>query len=219
MSASEPDGRTARARATRARVTAAATELFVAAGYGATSVNAIAARAGVGEQTVYYAFGTKRAVLTAALDVAVAGDDEPIPTLERPWVREALAEQDPVEQIRRQVEGAGAIHLRAAALLDVVRSAAASDPDLAEVWADNVDRRLTVQRVFAEALAAKGALREELTVGDAADIALASLAPETYNLLVTGRGWPHARWQRWTTGALVHHLTTRACRNGGSEFV
>ncbi|MFC7713477.1 TetR/AcrR family transcriptional regulator [Nonomuraea recticatena] len=156
MSASKPDGRTARARATRARVTAAATELFVAAGYGATSVNAIAARAGVGEQTVYYAFGAKRAVLTAALDVAVAGDDEPIPTLERPWVREALAEPDPVEQIRRQVEGAGAIHLRAAALLDVVRSAAASDPDLAEVWADNVDRRLTVQRVFAEALAAKG---------------------------------------------------------------
>ncbi|MCN0179275.1 TetR/AcrR family transcriptional regulator [Salinispora arenicola] len=110
------DGRTARSRSTRTRITTAATELFTTAGYSSTSVAAIAARAGVSEQSVYYSFGTKRAILTAALDLAIAGDDEPVPTLERPWVRAALAEPDPHGQIRRQVAGAADVYRRTAPL-------------------------------------------------------------------------------------------------------
>ncbi|GGO08664.1 TetR family transcriptional regulator [Microbispora rosea subsp. aerata] len=201
------DGRAARARTTRARIVAAATELFTTAGYTATSITAIAAKAGVSEPTVYYSFGTKRAILTTALDLAVAGDDEPIPTLQRPWVRDALADPDPLGQLRRQVAGAAAIYLRAAPLLDVVRSAATTDPDLAEVWSANIRQRLTVQRVFADALARKNALRDGLTAEDAADIALATLSPETYNLLVNDRGWSHRRWQDWATDALTRLLT------------
>lgn len=202
------DGRKARARATRSRITIAAIELFTTAGYVATSIGAIAAKAGVSEQSVYYTFGTKRAVLTAALDLTVAGDDEAVPTLERQWVRDALAAPDPVEQLRRQVGGAGDIYLRAAPLLDVVRSAATADVDLAEVWATNLRQRLTVQRVFAEALARKTRLRDGLTADDAADIALAVLAPETYNLLVANRAWEHARWQAWAVDALLLQFTT-----------
>ncbi|MEU7897354.1 helix-turn-helix domain-containing protein [Nonomuraea sp. NPDC049152] len=202
------DGRTARARATRARITAAASDLFTTAGYTTTSISAIAAKAGVGEQTVYYTFGTKRAILTAALDLAAAGDDEPIATLERPWARDAIADPDPRGQIRRQVAGAGDIYLRAAPLLDVVRSAATTDPDLAEVWATNIQQRLIVQRVFAESLAGKTPLRDGLTVDAAADIALALLSPETYNLLVNDRGWDHLRWQAWAVDALANLLTT-----------
>ncbi|MGN9839707.1 TetR/AcrR family transcriptional regulator [Nonomuraea sp. H19] len=202
------DGRTARARSTRARITAAATDLFTTAGYTTTSITAIADKAGVSEQTVYYAFGTKRAILTTALDLAIAGDDEPIPTLERPWVHQALADPDPLGHIRRQVAGAGDIYLRAAPLLDVVRSAATTDPDLAEVWAANIQQRLTVQRVFAEALARKAPLRSGLTADAAADIALAILSPETYNLLAGNRGWEHARWQAWAADALIALLMT-----------
>ncbi|GAA3137629.1 TetR/AcrR family transcriptional regulator [Planomonospora alba] len=202
------DGRSARARATRARIVAAATGLFTTAGYTATSITAIAAEAGVSEQTVYYAFGTKRAVLATALDLAVAGDDEPVPTLERPWVRDALADPDPLGQIRRQVAGAGDIYLRAAPLLDVVRSAATTDPDLAGVWAVNVRQRLTVMRVFMDALARKTPLRDGLDTDTASDIALAVLSPETYNLLVGERGWEHARWQAWAADALGRLLTT-----------
>jgi len=202
------DGRSARARTTRARITTAAAELFTTAGYTATSINAIAARAGVSEQTVYYAFGTKRTVLSTALDLAVAGDDDPIPTLERRWVRDALADPDPLGQISRQVAGAGDIYVRAARLLDVVRSAAATDPDLAEVWAANIEQRLAVQRVFADALARKTPLREGLSADAAADIALTALSPETYNLLVGNRGWEHSRWQAWAADALRRLLTT-----------
>jgi AcrR family transcriptional regulator len=201
------DGRSARARTTRARITTAAAELFTTAGYTATSINAIAARAGVSEQTVYYAFGTKRAILSTALDLAIAGDDEPIPTLERPWVRDALADPDPLGQIRSQVAGAGDIYLRAAPLLDVVRSAAVTDSDLAEVWAANIQQRHVVLCTFADALARKTPLREGLSVDAAADIALTTLSPETYNLLVGTRGWEHSRWQTWAADALKRLLT------------
>ncbi|UBU08926.1 TetR/AcrR family transcriptional regulator [Nonomuraea gerenzanensis] len=202
------DGRAARARSTKARIIAAATELFTTHGYAATSVTAIAAEAAVGEQTVYYAFGHKRAILSAALDVAVAGDDEPVPTLDRPWARAAIADPDPLAQLRRQVSGAAEILLRAARLLDVVRSAAITDPDLAGVWDTNVRQRLTVQRVFADALAGKTALRAGLTPETAADIALATLSPETYNLLVHGRGWSAEQWRDWALDALTGMLTT-----------
>lgn len=202
------DGRTARSRSTRARITAAATELFTTAGYGTTSIAAIAARAGVSEQSVYYSFGTKRAVLTAALDLAIAGDDEPVPTLERPWVRAALADPDPREQIRRQVAGAADIYRRAAPLLDVVRGAATADADLVEAWATNLEQRLTVQRVFADALARKTPLPAGMTVDTAADTALAILSPETYHLLVHHQGWEHTRWQDWATNVLQRLLTT-----------
>lgn len=201
------DGRAARARATRTRITTAATDLFTTAGYTTTSITAIAAKAGVSEQTVYYAFSTKRAILATALDQAVAGDDETVPTLERPWARAAIDDPDPTGQLRRQVAGAADIYLRAAPLLDVVRSAT-TDPDLAEIWATNIQQRLTVQRVFADALARKTPLRDGLTAEAAADIALAVLSPETYNLLVHTRGWSHGRWRDWAVDALIGMLTT-----------
>lgn len=201
------DGRTARARATQARIITAATELFITAGYAATSVETIAATAKVGVQTVYYAFGTKRAILAAALDRAVAGDDEPVTTLERPWARQALATADPIEQLRLQVAGAADIYTRAATLLDVVRSAAATDTDLAQTWDTNIEQRHTVQHAFATALAHKTALRPGLTIDAAADTALATLSPETYNLLITHRGWTPTRWKTWALDALTRQLT------------
>ena len=45
----------------------------------------------VSPATVELVFGTKAALLDAVVDVALAGDDEPVPVLERGWVH-ALAE-------------------------------------------------------------------------------------------------------------------------------
>ncbi|WP_433789391.1 TetR/AcrR family transcriptional regulator [Actinoplanes sp. CA-252034] len=193
------DGRAERARATRARITAAAAATFTASGYATTSINAIAAAAGVSEQTVYYSFGNKRAVLVAALDQAIAGDDEPIPTLDRPWVHAALAEPDPHRQIALQVAGVGEVLRRAARLLDIIRNAAA-DPDLAEVCTTSINHHREVQRVFAASLAGKTPLRTDEAA--AADTAVALLSPETYLLLVDHWGWPHDRWRAWAADCL-----------------
>ncbi|GAA1855834.1 hypothetical protein GCM10009836_40000 [Pseudonocardia ailaonensis] len=98
------DGRTPRAyrsprraeqaRRTRDRVLAAAAAEFAARGYAGATVKAIAAAAGVSVQAVEQRFGTKAALLKGAIDVAIAGDGEPVAVLERPWARAAAEAPD-----------------------------------------------------------------------------------------------------------------------------
>ena len=80
---------------TRLAVLDAARELFTAQGYMATTVDEIAGRAGVSKPTVFAAAGSKQAILKQLRDIALAGDDEPVPVAQRPWYQEALAEPDP----------------------------------------------------------------------------------------------------------------------------
>ena len=85
MSTRTRAARTERAMATRQRVVAAATPLFVRDGYVETTMAGIARAAGVAVQTLYLSFGSKAAVLEAAL--AVEPDDQP-----NEWLAELGAE-------------------------------------------------------------------------------------------------------------------------------
>ena len=86
--------RQAQAAATRERIAEAARRLFGVAGYGSTSIEAIAAEAGVAVRTVYSAFGTKREILSLICEQ----------WLERAQAREqageVLAEPDPARRLR-----------------------------------------------------------------------------------------------------------------------
>ncbi len=73
---------------------AAARQLFIAQGYGATTVEQIAQHAGVSKPTVFSAVGNKQMVLRAVRDVAIAGDDEPVPVAKRPATDRIRAEPD-----------------------------------------------------------------------------------------------------------------------------
>ncbi|MGX2993216.1 TetR/AcrR family transcriptional regulator [Streptomyces sp. JNUCC 64] len=208
MTAAAPLTRAEKARRTRLRMLEAATALFTERGWTGTTVEGVARAAGVGVQTVYFTFGTKRTLLKEVLDTAVAGDADPSATLDRPWAREVLAAPDPADQLARQAAGARRVLRRAAPVLEVVRTAAASDTELAELWRDTEERRRAVQLRFAQALVTKtgGALRDGHDAGSAADVAFAVLGPETYGLLVGARGWSPARWERWAADALVRQL-------------
>src|SRR5258708_14497539 len=81
--------RDAQARRTRQRVLDAATAVFLDRGYGGATIRAIAAEAKVSVPTVEALFGTKARVLKAAIDVAIAGDDEPVAVLDRSWAADA----------------------------------------------------------------------------------------------------------------------------------
>ncbi len=197
--------RAAKAAANRAKMLAAARELFVTRGYTPTTMKAIAEQAGMAVQTLYFTFATKRAILSELLDVEIAGDTEPVATMDRPWFAAALA-APPREQIRDQVAAAATIYARVGTLLEVIRSAAATDPELAELWETNIAQRHLVQLRLAEALAAKTSLRGGIDAARAADIALAVLAPETYRLLVHERGWSADNWAAWATDALILQL-------------
>src|SRR3954447_9229018 len=88
------DVRRARAESTRLTIVRAATELFVADGYGPTSVEAVAGAASVSRATVFTSVGGKAALLRAAYDVAIVGDDQPVPLPERPWARPVAEARD-----------------------------------------------------------------------------------------------------------------------------
>src|SRR6516225_1423420 len=86
--------RQAQARQTRAATLAAARARFLDHGYAATTIGQIAADAGVSVETVYKAFANKAGLLKAIFDVAIVGDDEPIPLEQREMVARINAEPD-----------------------------------------------------------------------------------------------------------------------------
>ncbi|MFI5912002.1 helix-turn-helix domain-containing protein [Dactylosporangium sp. NPDC051541] len=201
--------RSTRSRATRRNVVTAAADLFIANGYGATTLEQIAERAGVAVQTVYFHFGNKRTVLKEAVDMAAVGDDEPVPLMGRPWWRRLRQERDPARIVAAWVRNSREILGRVGPIMSVVRDAAAADPDMAAQWAANRDQRATAMRYLAGLLAERGGLRPGLTVETATDAAYALLSIEVYLLLTADRGWTPAQWQRWATeqvtAALLRH--------------
>ena len=198
--------RAEKAQANRQRMRAAAQTLFTSRGYSATSMQAIADEAGMAVQTLYFTFRTKRALLSELLDVAIAGDDEPVPTLERPRVLAAIDNPDPVAQLRELAGIAREIYERVAPVLQVVAHAAPGDPEIHELWMTNNAQRAVVMEHFITALATKTPLRDGLDTPMAIDIALALQSPEMYQFFTTRRGWSPTRWEHWTADALVTQL-------------
>jgi AcrR family transcriptional regulator len=183
------------AAATRTRIVRAAAELFAAQGYTQTSIEQIAARAGVARPTVYTAFTGKPALLKQALDLLLAGDDAPVPVRDRPWFQELLRQRDPRRLLEIEARNDRMINERVAALQEAVRNAAATDDDIATLYATLKQQRRIGARVAAEALAALGPLRDDLDT--ATDILWLLKDPALYTALVGDRGWPTERYQAW----------------------
>lgn len=139
-----------RARATRERIVAAATALFLDRGYVATTIDVIAARAGVAPATVYQAFGTKSAILARALDESIAGDAEWVPMLDRDWVAVARREPDAHRRLAIVVEHTTPTAARTAPLKAVMRDAAATEPAIRELLDADDARRLVTQSALVE---------------------------------------------------------------------
>lgn len=202
---SRPDGRRQRSQRTRARIVAAAARLFVDHGYQATTIEAVAEEAGVAVQTVYYVFGTKPNLLAATLDATIAGDDEPIPVAERPWVERLAASPDPASAIALLVGAAVAILTRVAPIHEVVRQAA-TDPDVGALLADNRRRRRADQRRLVEELHRAGHLHPGLGVDTAADVVYGLMNEEVFQLLTVDCGWDVDRFRQWATALMLQQL-------------
>ncbi|HEX6353282.1 helix-turn-helix domain-containing protein [Actinophytocola sp.] len=205
--------RAEKAKQTRQRILQAAQELFVQNGYGATNLQDIADRAGVAVQTIYFVFSNKRTLLKELVDVTVAGDTEPVATMDRPWFTDALAAGTAQEMLAAYVAGTGAVLARTGPVIRVVEAAVASDPDVAALWPRDVDQRHVVHRAAAETLTGLPGMRADLTVDEAADLLYGLLSPELYVLFTHRRGWAHQRWQHWATQTLRTQLCSDEPRN------
>lgn len=197
-----------KARQTRRKIIEAARELFIERGYGATALQDIADRAGVAVQTIYFTFGNKRSVLKELSDVTIAGDDEPLATIDRPWFRRSLAADTADEQLSELVHGARGILERIAPMAEVLRTAATIEPEIAELWQRDPDPRFVVYETAAKALVTKPDARAGMSAEDAADILFGLLSPELYLVFVRDRAWPPERWEHWVSETLHAQLLT-----------
>jgi AcrR family transcriptional regulator len=197
--------RAARARETRRRIIDVALRLFVDEGYLPTTMSAIAQEAGVAVQTLYLAFGSKARILSAALDVAIVGDDAPVPLIERPWVLELREEKDGRRALDLLCREVGELFRRVAPLHAAIR-AATGDAEVARLLEHDQQSRYAVQRQVVAILAAKPGFTTELDEERAADIVYGVLSEAVYLLFCHDRGWSVEDWTAWAASTLVSQL-------------
>ena len=195
-----------RARATRRRILDAAYERFGADGYLGTTMDAIAQRSGVAIQTVYFVFHTKGELLRALTESAAAGDDDPRPVPEQSWFRQAQAATDPTRTIALAVEHGTDVLSRLAPLIEAIRTASPSDPDLARWYSGAVQGRRRGMEQLVEALAARAALRTDLTIARATDILFVVENPETFRAFTRECGWSLVEFKAWAYRTLCQQL-------------
>ena len=173
---------------------ASAADLFASVGYAGTTMEAVASGAGMSVQSVYFAFGTKAALLRAAIERASpgattglgnAGPDEALATL----VHDAV----------RSLDAGGALALAAAA-------AAPGDAAVAEVrdWYER--QRSKVATDLVHHARTRRPLAEGVTARRVADVVYGLLSPQLHALLVHERGWPSKRYAAWAADAVARAL-------------
>jgi AcrR family transcriptional regulator len=182
-------------------VTTAAARLFAARGYLATSIEDIAAEAGVARPTVFSAVGPKPVILRQVVDQAVAGDDVATPVADRGWWRETVEEPDAPIAIQRLARTMTQIGQRIAPIARALENAATVDPDAAELWSRYQQQRRAGLREFAETLTTKHAsLRCDV---DTMTDTLWMLQPAAYLRLVRDAGWQPERYEAWLADLLT----------------
>ncbi|HMD46369.1 MAG TPA: helix-turn-helix domain-containing protein [Acidimicrobiales bacterium] len=198
--------RRAGARGTRQAIVTGARELFIDLGYPNTTFAAIAERAGVSVQTVYGYFPAKRDLVHDVVDQAIAGDDLPVPIADRPEVAAMRAEPDPAQKIRLHASFVATIMQRAAPVDQMLRGAAAVDPEVAELWTSGAWARQAGMVAFATHLAEGGHLRDDLSIEEAAERMAVLIDPEVYRMTVGLRGWSTRQYEDWLAELLIASL-------------
>jgi AcrR family transcriptional regulator len=197
-----------RARQRRRDVVGAAQQLFEADGFQATTISAVAKRAGVSAESIYKGFGTKAALAKAVFDFVIAGDDEPVPMAQRPEARAIQREPDVRRKIRMYVAGLVQRQQRSAKVQILIRDGRHNDETLRETWQTLLDERLTGMTMFGRHLLETGDLRPGITLEEVADVLWTYISVEVYELLVLLRGWTPERYAE----LVVDTITTAICR-------
>jgi AcrR family transcriptional regulator len=194
--------------ARRRRIVDAARELILANGYRATTIAAIAERAGVNVDSVYTLVGRKPTVLRELIEQSLSGTDHEVVAEERAHVKAMRAEKDPRKKLAIYARAVCETHERLAPLFIALRDASSTEPEAQEVWQQISNRRAANMRKLVGELGGRGGLRAGLTIDEGADIVWATNSPELYVLLVVERGWTIDRYRRWLADTWCRLLLT-----------
>ncbi len=197
-------GRLERARRVRQAILDVARREFAKRGYAATTVAAVARKAGVSVETVYKGFGGKPGLVRALYERGLQGLG-PTPAPLRSDEMSARVD-DPREIARAWGTLASEVSPLVSPLLLLAREAAASDAELAALVEDDNEQRLERMRHNAQVLADRGFLREDVTAAQAADVMWTLTAPEFYELLVVRRCWTPVRYGEFVAATMIATL-------------
>jgi AcrR family transcriptional regulator len=188
---------------TRGAIVEAAASLFTTRGYARTTVQAVAAEAGVAPDTVYAVFGSKVRLLTAVIDARLAP----------PGVANVM-DRDETQAVRREPDQRRQVHLfardmarlstRVRPVFEVLRVAADAEPEVRSVYEEMERHRLANMRRVAEWLGANGPLTVDVDAAAHTIWVLAS--PDAGRLLCDVRGWSedaHAAWLESTLAGVL----------------
>lgn len=203
--------RQAQASRTRRRILTAAGKLFAESGYAGASMQAIAAEAGVGMQTIYAIFKNKPRLLVALFNVASApSGEEDTPAPERAAPRAVGRERDQRKQIQMFAQVVADNLQGAAPVSEIMVDAARTEPEIQRVLVVLYKARLKHMMLFVDQLRANGPLRAGLDAETARDIVWALTSPEVLLLLMRERGWSKKSYVTWLADALIHALLRQA---------
>jgi AcrR family transcriptional regulator len=179
--------RRAAAERTRLAIVTASRDLFAEGGYAATSVQAVAGRAGVSIDTVYASVGRKPQLLLAVHDMALAERSAPVPAEQRDYVRAVREAPTAEAKLRTYAAAMARVLPRTVPIMAALREAGATEPECAALHDELSERRATNMRLLAADLRATGELRTDLDDDQVADLVWSLNSPEWFRL-VTGRG-------------------------------
>ena len=182
---------------TRRSVLHAASTLFVSKGYQRTTVQEIAAAAGVNIDTIYHTVGRKPALLRELIETSLSGEHEAVPAEQRAYVQEIRAASTAGEKIDIYAQAICEIQQRMAPIFLALRDSALTDETSRDLWQEISTRRATNMLAFAADLRVTGELRADLDDQRVADIIWSMNAAEFWVLLVQERGWAPADFREW----------------------
>lgn len=192
-----PPLRQAQTALTEQRIVAAATELFLADGYLATTLEAVAKRARVGARTVYVRFGTKSELFKRVVDVAIVGDTAPVDVLGRDWMQRALTAPTAAERIAAAAAAGRQIMERSGALFAVALQAAAIEPAIQEAFQEGRRGARRAQEAFWTAMADDGLLPAGADVAWLVDTTGLLGSAETYLQAGHLYDWSFDQYEQW----------------------
>jgi AcrR family transcriptional regulator len=189
---------------TRTRILDAAADLFLARGYGRTTVKDIADQAGVARDTVHAVFGSKARVLTALIDRLLVPDDSVANVTERQDVQVIKNEVDQRKQIELFAESITQLSTALRPVFEILRTASAVEPEMAKVFEEMDRYRMQNMQTYAKWLAANGPLR--VTTRRAGEIIWALASPDVGRMFCEELGWTQAQHARWLADTLIRSL-------------
>ena len=198
---------------TRDTILAAARELFLSGGYAGTTIASIAEAADVSVETIYKGFGGKPGLVQAISEKGLEGAG-PIPAEQRSDEMRTL-ERDPYEVLRRWGTFTTEVAPLAAPIALLLRTAAATDQEVASLL-EELDRvRLARMEHNARGLFERGDLREGVTLEYARDVLWTYSSPELYEMLVLRQRWPLERYGQFVAEGMIAALLPERREAGG----